>query len=636
MGKFRGFTGRTAAVTLAMAMIFQGTALAAPADELQEILEKQEERDSGSLLEETLGLSELGEAIAGKGLNVQIQSGLAAGTAEAMDLSGEIPEEGYASLGLQIDPVEKAWSFAVGAGEGENSVLDLILYGDQEQFAVAVPQFFTGALALSAGNLKEQYENSALAGILGGAENIPDIDLSFYPGDDSMDEAAGLFDGMKQKIQEKAEEMEKDLQVEKTEDGDTVIYTATVKTEDIIDLYSIILKEYISFFDNLGMVVSADDQAVYENAVEEMLEQFDAVLGDEIAVDFLTEEELLKEIRLEMYYDSSLLRDSQEIMTEIVEEELAPAGNAEDAVGAEDDVEAETKPEDWVSLTVAGDTEETAAEEAEDIAVAETEIMPENWVSLTVAEDASDVTGSDSDTEDGWSADGSTVVAEGADGPTVVTDPVVIGGADGSTDISIEAAEFQGYISYDIVFHNPGDAGEGFSVDMRMRDMDDEEIGTFYMDWSRRDEGTSQTYTYSIDVTEDGETVYSDTPFTASFDAETGDLDAALVMDTVNDDGYSHVAVKLDSTFSQIEKGKGFVWTIDGLGLEGDEAYGGVTAEIAVSADPGELLKPEPIKDILKMTEEELQELVQEIQIKFLGWSAQFAPEEETETDLAM
>lgn len=602
MGKFRRFTGKAAALALAAAMVFQGTALAAPADELQDILEKQEEAEAASLLSETLGLSELGEAIAENGLNFRIKSGLTEGTAETLDIDEGIPEDAYLSLGLQIDSLQEAWALAAGVGDGEKSILDLTLYGDEGQLAATVPQLFTGALALSAGNLKEQYAQSALAEILGEAENIPDIDMSFYPQDGGLEEASGPFGEMERKIEEKAEDLEAKAQVEKREDGDTVIYDMTIKTEDIMELYSIILKEYISLFDHLGMVISIDEQTTYENEVDEMIEQFGSVLDDELTMEFITRDGLLEGIHYELYCDTTALDEAQEIMTEVVEEELSPAGNAEDAAGAGEEAEPETQPEDLVSLAV--------------------------------AEEASDAEESPLDGEDAISEEGS-VVLIGEDGPTAVFSAGVIGGEDGAVDIDIESEEFQGYISYDIIFHNPEDSGEGFSVDMRMKDTDDQETGTFYMDWVRRDEGSVQTYTCFVDVTADGETVYSETPLTASFDAETGDLDALL--DLESDDG-SRVAVKLDSTFSQIEKGKGFVWTIDGLTLEADGEELGVTSEISVSADPGELPVPENAKDILKMTAEELQGLAQEVQLKALIWAAQFVPEEEaeTETDFTM
>lgn len=569
MGKFKGFTGKTAALALTAAMMFQGTALAEPVDELQDIFEKQEEMDSGSLLDETLGLSELSEAIAENGLNFRIKSGLTEGTAETLDIDEGIPEDAYLSLGLQIDPIQEAWALAAGIGDGEKSILDLTLYGDEGQLAATVPQLFMGALALSAGNLKEQYAQSALAEILGEAENIPDIDMSFYPQDGGLEDASGPFGEMERKIEEKAEDLEAKAQVEKREDGDAVIYDMTIKTEDIMELYSIILKEYISLFDHLGMVISIDEQTTYENEVDEMIEQLGSVLDDALTMEFITRDGLLEEIRYELYCDTTALDEAQEIMTEVVEEELSPAGNAEDAVGAE--------------------------------------------------EDAANEEGS--------------VVLIGDDGPTAVFGGAVIGGAEDSVDIDIEAEPFQGYISYDIIFHNPENPGEGFSVDMRIKDTDDQETGTFYMDWVRRDEGSVQTYTCFIDVTEDGETVYSDTPFTASFDAETGDLDAALDMNTVNDDGSSSVAVELDSTFSQIEKGKSFVWTIDSLTLEADGEGMGVTSEISLSAEPGDLPVPESVKDILAMTEEELQSLAQEVQLKAFIWSAQFIQTEETETE---
>ena len=61
MRKFKILTGRTMAVALSAAMMFQGTALAGPLDELNEIIEKQMEDAGDNLLEQTIGFSDLAE-----------------------------------------------------------------------------------------------------------------------------------------------------------------------------------------------------------------------------------------------------------------------------------------------------------------------------------------------------------------------------------------------------------------------------------------------------------------------------------------------------------------------------------------------------------------------------------------------
>lgn len=582
MGKFRGFMGKAVTVALAAAMLLQGTALAAPVDELNEIFEKQNEAASQSMLEETLGLSELGKAIAESGLNFQMKTGMAEGTAEALDMGEDIPEDGYVSFGLQVDPAQAAWALTAAAGSGEQSILDLILYGDRQQLALTVPQFFAGAVALSAGNLKEQYENSALAEMLGGAENVPDIDLSFYPAEDGLDDIMGPFAGLQERIEEKAEEMSDSLQVDKTEDGDTVTYTVTVGTEDIMEIYSIILTEYISAFDDMGLLTGVDDMSAVEYEIEDMIGQMGSVLGDAFDMDFVTKNGLLEEIRYELYCDTTVLSDAGEDMTEIVEEELAPAGNAEDAAGAPEDAEAE----DQAGLDVEEIVEEIA--------------------------------------------DAENAATESADGSTGELDGEVIGGADGPVDITIESEDFQGYISYDIVFYDPEDVSRGFYMNMVMKDMEDAELATFYMDWNRTEDGSAEKYSCTIDMTEEGETVYSATPFTATFDSATGDLDVVLAME--DDDG-NGVTAKLDSTFSQIEKGKSFVWNIDSLALDGDGEQIGVNTEIQVSADPGELPAPQDVRELLKLTDTEISSLVQEIQMKAITWYSQFVPESETEVE---
>ena len=76
MRKLRNYFAKTAAAALTAAMVLQGTALAAPLDELNDIMEKQEEMQPDSLMEETLGLSSMAEAMDDNGLQIQLKAGL--------------------------------------------------------------------------------------------------------------------------------------------------------------------------------------------------------------------------------------------------------------------------------------------------------------------------------------------------------------------------------------------------------------------------------------------------------------------------------------------------------------------------------------------------------------------------------
>lgn len=67
------------------------------------------------------------------------------------------------------------------AADAVTKFLDFSLYGDEDQLAVSIPQFYDGALAIRSGSLLKQYENSWLEGILQ-APLEKDISLSFIPG----------------------------------------------------------------------------------------------------------------------------------------------------------------------------------------------------------------------------------------------------------------------------------------------------------------------------------------------------------------------------------------------------------------------------------------------------------------------
>ncbi|MDY3250289.1 MAG: hypothetical protein SOX32_08080 [Candidatus Choladocola sp.] len=86
---------RMAAVAvLASALAFSSSALAAPADELNAIFERQKELQQESFLEQRLGFSDLGKAICENGLYFSTRAEIGRDTAEFFELTEEIPEGG--------------------------------------------------------------------------------------------------------------------------------------------------------------------------------------------------------------------------------------------------------------------------------------------------------------------------------------------------------------------------------------------------------------------------------------------------------------------------------------------------------------------------------------------------------------
>jgi hypothetical protein len=206
----------------------------------------------------------------------------------------------------------------------------------------------------------------------------------------------------------------------------------------------------------------------------------------------------------------------------------------------------------------------------------------------------------------------------------------VIGGAEETTQIELESADFKGVMSYDIVYWDPADLSRGFYMNMTATDEDGQEVMGCYIDWTSVIEESTQDSMLYLQLTENGETIYDGTPFYTSFDQESGDYYVTLSM---NDENDGAVSLNLYSNFSEIQKGRSFVWNIDELSVLSEAGSAGVTAQIQVSADPGEIEKPQEVKQILELTQEELTSVVQEIGLKAALWSAKFDNAVEAQTE---
>ena len=539
MRKLRNYFAKTAAAALTAAMVLQGTALAAPLDELSDIMEKQEEMQPDSLMEETLGLSGIAEAMDDNGLQIQLKAGLNDRTAEMLGEEAEILKGGSALLGLQVDPELHKWMVILNLSSEGSSLLDASLYGDEELLGLSLPQFYAGALALKAGNFKEQLMGSELATILGITEEdtaeIPSIDMKFYPDDDG--DAGKLFSGIQDKIEEKGEEIENNAQVEKTEADGVVTYAVTFKTEDIMSIYEVIFDSYLSAFINAGMVTGADVSDA-EDAVDQMIEMMGSVLGDELTVNFEVKDELVEKISYELYMDSTKMEQLEETVYDAAD----PVGTAEDALGTSE-----------------------------------------------------------------------AIILDG--------DPI---------DVTVDKGEdFTGYMSFELTYTDPAQPSKGFTGNVVVSDENHEEQGTIRMDYATEQQGSVETTTFSMEVSEEGTTAFSGDVYTSSFDSATGDWNITLALPS--DDG--NVELALDSTFSEIEKGKSFVLTVDEISMTVDGETLGATAEVAVSADPGEIPSPTESKAIFEMTQGQLLDLVNEVSANAEAWAAQFAPETEAQSE---
>lgn len=572
MSRGRRFWGKAAAAVLTAVMLTQSTALAAPLDELNEITEAQYEARTESLMAQTLGLSGLSEAADENGIQLLVNGGLTDGT-KAM-LSGDAAEwaDTTVRLNVQSNTQQRAWLFEAGAQKDGDDLLDLGLRGDSERLSLMIPQLFEGALSLKAGNFKEQYLNSALAEILGttgeNAAAIPDLELRFYPEEDV---SGNPFEELMEQMEEKAEEFSQKTAVEKTEEDGLTVYTAVVKSDDIADLYEFFVRQYLSVFTESGLldVADADFEETLETSLDQMMTQMRQMLGDEIEIRFDVRDNLVERISYELYLDTAALKQQNGTATEVVEGTLAPAGNAADAAGG-------------MEASAPGG-----------VAAGETEASAPGGISADAA--------------------GETEANTPGDVPAVAAEP-----------------DFQGYVDYEIAYINPADVSEGLDCHIEVLDTERQELGDVLVRVQTQEDGTVSETTCSLEAATPEETVFSDTLFTMTFDAATGDFDAAFKLSAEGKD----VALTLDSTFTEIEPGQSFLWKIDGLTLQSGTETVGAAGDVSFSADPGEIAEPESERVLLEMTQGGWRDLVNEISEKATAWAAQFAPQPSSEANI--
>lgn len=311
MEKIRAKIKICLATALSASMLFSQAAMAAPVDELNEVLEKQQELKGESMMAKTLGLEELGKAFVENGMQVQARVGLTDGTLETLGLTGEIPEDGYGMLNIQVDQNLKKWLLEAGIGAGEEGLLDIGMYGDADLLAISIPQFYSGAVAIGGGSFLEQYNGSVIQQYAGVDVVIPDFDLTFFP-DLSEMEAGGPAAELNAVMEEKMQEMQDALQVDKTEESSQIRYTAHYPTEDMVDIYKAVLDSYLSWFQDAGLVSDMEMEETQEE-LDEILVQMAELVGDEVAVDYYVQDGYLAMISCEMEIDTVLLEEAENV-----------------------------------------------------------------------------------------------------------------------------------------------------------------------------------------------------------------------------------------------------------------------------------------------------------------------------------
>ncbi len=498
---------KTAAAVLSASMLFQTAVTAAPVDELTAISEKQMElvEDQKSLLDQYVDFSGIGEAADENGLQLQVNGSM---EAEGLKISLD--------TNLQAEKDLQKWLLELGLDLQDTDFLDVSLFADSDMLALSVPQLLSKAVAIRSGGLADQLEGSALSEMLELPE-IPDLNLQFVP--DMTPGKEHAFDS----LEEEAEAFEQKMQVEKTEDGDTTIYTVTYKTEDILELYRKAAEGYLEVFENLGIPVTVNGSDDVEGELEKGLTTLQEILGDELSMDYYVKEDLIQSLHYEIYVDPAVF------------------GN-----------------------------DKTAQE------------------------------------------DGVTVDGESAAKPM--------------------------YVVFELTYTDPGNPGHGFVCRITPQDETRREMGTIDVVFACGNDGTVETHTYTLNISAEEEQI-SHTLYQSVFDQSTGKFTVeASIPEDPGSRASMAAALKLDSTFSEVESGRSFVLTVDELSGEAGGESGSVSGEIRVSADPDEIAEPEDPHMLPELTQEEITSVVMELAMKFQSWQTRvnelFGSGSEGETEM--
>lgn len=318
-GRKRGiFMRRRAGRFVKQAAIFTAAALVVPAaaqakedpgEELKEILEEQMENASKPLLYETLGLDELQENAKENGFSVQTKYGLSQSAIELIGMADKWSEESYLQMNLQAEENAEKWQFDLEAAADEDTpCLNFSLYADEDQLALAIPQFYDGALAIRSGSLKKQYENSWLEQILDQSLG-EDIDLSFVGGDGKKKEEAADDED------DSWEEVTDATRVEKKKQGEETIYSVIVPTETFLDFCQ---EQYETLIEQLSSVVTVTEYG----DPDEFFDCLKNATEDELTLDFHTKNGFVTNVTLEATIDTAEFEEYQKELRE----EGAPDG----------------------------------------------------------------------------------------------------------------------------------------------------------------------------------------------------------------------------------------------------------------------------------------------------------------------
>ena len=572
---------RTFAAVLSAAMLIPSVSFATSndqnaAEELKAILTAQQEQSVDSLLEETLGLSQLAKAASENGLQWHFTGGLLPETAALLGIPDGWSDT-TCSLLTRIDPKLKKYLFEAGLQHASDNLLDVSLYGDEDLLAVAIPQFYSGSLALRSGNFRQQYLKSGLSELLGNdaSDDIPDLDLHFYP------QTAASDDSLISELQSTITGLQDSVAVTKATDEGVDIYTATLRADQLTDFYRTLFRQLLAPMQALDDF-SADDAEELEAQLEEMLTMFQSVLPEEIPVQFEVSDQLLQRIHYELDLDVNALE--------------ALADEYDDSY--DDDYDYDDAYDDDYDYDDAYDDDYDY-------------------------DDAHDDDHDYDDTDDLYDSDHT-----GAAFGIHVNESV----SELPKDIDTISC------SYELAFANPENLSEGYNFFMNLGYGEaPSALMAVSLNYNQQQEDGTESAALSLNIDADGESVYSATPYVMQFDSASNELAAQFSI--TDSDTDETIALFFSGTFSDIEKGKRFRLDIDDLSLNNITAAAedmeslGITASLSVDAEPGDIVTPTDCRYLLEMDQNALMSLFMECSANAETWSQLYAPESESEPE---
>ena len=572
---------RTFAAVLSAAMLIPSVSFATSndqnaAEELKAILTAQQEQSADSLLEETLGLSQLAKAASENGLQWHFTGGLLPETAALLGIPDGWSDT-TCSLQARIDPKLKKYLFEAGLQHASDDLLDVSLYGDEDLLAVAIPQFYSGSLALRSGNFRQQYLKSGLSELLGNdaSDDIPDLDLHFYP------QTAASDDSLISELQSTITGLQDSVAVTKATDEGVDIYTATLRADQLTDFYRTLFRQLLAPMQALDDF-SADDAEELEAQLEEMLTMFQSVLPEEIPVQFEVSDQLLQRIHYELDLDVNALE--------------ALADEYDDSY--DDDYDYDDAYDDDYDYDDAYDDDYDY-------------------------DDAHDDDHDYDDTDDLYDSDHT-----GAAFGIHVNESV----SELPKDIDTISC------SYELAFANPENLSEGYNFFMNLGYGEaPSALMAVSLNYNQQQEDGTESAALSLNIDADGESVYSATPYVMQFDSASNELAAQFSI--TDSDTDETIALFFSGTFSDIEKGKRFRLDIDDLSLNNITAAAedmeslGITASLSVDAEPGDIVTPTDCRYLLEMDQNALMSLFIECSANAETWSQLYAPESESEPE---